>query len=438
MNVKTTQYGDLVGLVVAHIYAAEHLEKTGSLRLAIEGGRRLLETIARTGDMKHESWVWRALARSYLSMGDLSNAEQCAERYLELIRDVGFQREIATGLCMVGEVSLSQGLWSRAIEYFRDAIPLYEAVNARLDSAWAHYLLGRAHLGDGQQAHALRCFRRGMQALPEVHNVPSLSLLCSLLSKLLNGLEEVHADSMAYLEWCERLGAQRPCSAAWASRLCLAPVAGPAMNGPLLLADDFTALSPHWLWVDPFGDCVRQAGSGLEIRAANGRDLWALNPSAPRLMRDLPAGAGRLTVQATCEPALDDRPAIGGLLLWRNKRDYLWLEVGRFGRRDVAFGGCLDNKDLVIGRGRLPAAPNVGWAMGEQVTLRLELTGNRVDALCSFDGEHWYSVGHATFPVDDTVQVGVHAIGMIDRTIYHGAYPEGTAIRFREFRVWGE
>jgi hypothetical protein len=33
------------------------------------------------------------------------------------------------------------------------------------------------------------------------------------------------------------------------------------------------------------------------------------------------------------------------------------------------------------------------------------------------------------------VQVGVHAIGMIDRTIYHGAYPDGTAIRFTSFKV---
>jgi hypothetical protein len=31
---------------------------------------------------------------------------------------------------------------------------------------------------------------------------------------------------------------------------------------------------------------------------------------------------------------------------------------------------------------------------------------------------------------------GAHAIGMIDRTIYHGAYREGTAICFESFEVW--
>jgi hypothetical protein len=30
----------------------------------------------------------------------------------------------------------------------------------------------------------------------------------------------------------------------------------------------------------------------------------------------------------------------------------------------------------------------------------------------------------------------VHAIGWIDRTIYHGAYPEGTVIRFESFDLW--
>ncbi len=31
----------------------------------------------------------------------------------------------------------------------------------------------------------------------------------------------------------------------------------------------------------------------------------------------------------------------------------------------------------------------------------------------------------------------LHAIGMIDCTIYPGAFPEGTAIRFQRFELWG-
>ena len=45
-------------------------------------------------------------------------------------------------------------------------------------------------------------------------------------------------------------------------------------------------------------------------------------------------------------------------------------------------------------------------------------------------------MGEVEFPVADPVQVGMIAIGMIDRSIYPGAYPEGTAIRFERFRLW--
>ena len=42
----------------------------------------------------------------------------------------------------------------------------------------------------------------------------------------------------------------------------------------------------------------------------------------------------------------------------------------------------------------------------------------------------------AVIVVEDPIQVGIHAIGMIDRTIYCGAYKEGTATVLREFRIW--
>ena len=59
-----------------------------------------------------------------------------------------------------------------------------------------------------------------------------------------------------------------------------------------------------------------------------------------------------------------------------------------------------------------------------------------MQGFCSADGEQWYSVGYVSFPVTDPLQVGMHAIGNIDRIIYPGAYPEGTAIRFESFQLW--
>ncbi|MBM3211550.1 hypothetical protein FJZ33_04970 [Candidatus Poribacteria bacterium] len=34
------------------------------------------------------------------------------------------------------------------------------------------------------------------------------------------------------------------------------------------------------------------------------------------------------------------------------------------------------------------------------------------------------------------IHVGIHAIGMIDRTIYCDEYKEGTGTLFRNFRIW--
>jgi hypothetical protein len=60
-----------------------------------------------------------------------------------------------------------------------------------------------------------------------------------------------------------------------------------------------------------------------------------------------------------------------------------------------------------------------------------------VNALCSVDGVEWFTVGHVEFPDDDPVEVGLHAIGNIDRLIYRGAYPDGAAIQFESFQLWG-
>jgi regulation of enolase protein 1 (concanavalin A-like superfamily) len=157
----------------------------------------------------------------------------------------------------------------------------------------------------------------------------------------------------------------------------------------------------------------------------------SVNLSAPRMLR--PA-SGDWAIQAHCAPVSADRPAIGGLVLWMDKENYLRLDRGATGERDLYFGGSLANRDVLIGRGRLShkdAKEGTGSTF-----LRLERIGDRVQAFGSTDGENWFTVGVVTFPVKDPVQVGVHAIGKIDRAVYRGAYPDGTAIRFKTFQMW--
>lgn len=178
-------------------------------------------------------------------------------------------------------------------------------------------------------------------------------------------------------------------------------------------------IGADWQWIDPFDDCSYELDDGLTIHAANCRDLWHINWSAPRYVRPV---AGDFAAETLCSAAHPERPAIGGLLLWQNEHNFLRLTRNAFGPGNVAFLGALAQKDVVIGLGHLP---------GDAIHLRLERQGGQVRALCSPDGVEWYSVGQADFPSGDA-QVGLHAIGNIDRCAFPGAHAAGSAMRF-----WG-
>ncbi len=202
----------------------------------------------------------------------------------------------------------------------------------------------------------------------------------------------------------------------------------------------------------------------MVIEAANGRDLWHVNWSAPRLIRPLssvlanalaPNASGPdapehaqapvpeapfapgVALQTVCTPAFEDRPAMGGLTIWIDRANYLRLDWGMGGPREIALTGCLEDQDAVYSRGRLPPEPVEGpTGTIERAWLRLEWADGQVRALCSADGQAWYIAGSVALPYDARAQVGVYACGNIDRGIYPGAYPEGTAIRFESFRCW--
>ncbi len=178
--------------------------------------------------------------------------------------------------------------------------------------------------------------------------------------------------------------------------------------------------TPTTVWVDPFGDCRYAVDNeGVVICAANERDLWQLNRSSPRLVRPV---TGDFAVECVATAAIDDRPAMGGLLLWQNEENYMRLHWGVRRPDEIGFDGNLANRDLGFGRGKLP---------GDRVVLRLERRADEVRALCrAADSEEWFSVGMAHLPTDGPLLVGVHAIGYIDRAVYPGVYSDGTAVRF--------
>jgi hypothetical protein len=168
-------------------------------------------------------------------------------------------------------------------------------------------------------------------------------------------------------------------------------------------------LSDEWAWLDPSGESPITLQRGAVIQAARGTDLWLVNLRAPRLLR---SAQGDWYVQAICRPALLDMPssqtiAAGSLLVWQDQDHYSRLNVGSGGERELVLMECINDRDLVIGRCRLPT-----WLRAAgQVFLGMRRLGERIDAYCGVDGDTWFSVGSAT-PGATAVQVGMYAKGL--------------------------
>jgi len=426
---------------------------------------RELALYARMGEAQGRYWSPCSISSVLFALGDLSNANDYALECRDATDALGSARFSATNHMQRGRIDLCRGAEGRAAVAFRSALRCWRRLDHKWGKAWAAYSLGRMCLAKDDPRRAGYWFQAALAlVLPDLASglggsaasidvFNSLQPYLALWPSLLNGIEEACDDVQAFRVLCRCWREEYP-------ELCDSPFTqwylepthmgmpgAPSRRwecGDLLEGWIATGGDPpcDWVWHDPLGDCRYEVQKGLVIHAANGRDLWHINLSAPRLLR--PAPEGDFGVQTVCARAADDRPGIGGLLLWHDKENYLRLDRGTRGTREISFQGCIGNQDLIIGRGRLAIGDSEFGDSGTRnlkdaaVWLRLEQVDDRVRALCSADGKAWFSVGQIDFPTTGPLQVGLHAIGMIDRTIYHGAYPDGAAIRFESFQLWGK
>ena len=199
----------------------------------------------------------------------------------------------------------------------------------------------------------------------------------------------------------------------------------------LAFNDDFKTgtFDLKWNWLDEFKDSSYRISenSGVEIHSANGRGLTGLNISTPRFMMEI---SGDFAIEVCIAPVSDAQPQIGGLLLWKDKNHYVRFEKGYHEEDTIIMYGYINEEWVIAGRGLLPASDN------DETYLRLERSGDVFSSYVNTDGINWLTCGKMTLPMEDPIQVGIHAIGMIDRTIYCGEYKEGTATLFRNFRIW--
>jgi DNA-binding SARP family transcriptional activator/class 3 adenylate cyclase len=412
---QAKRHHDLRALSDVHRFTMDLTLAQGDLRESLFQIQQALALMRKIGDTKHECICLSLLGRVFLAAGDLSSAEECASRLRDASKTVGSQYGSALAFQELGVVLLCRGARDRAVEAFLRAARIHQELGRA--NVLTVLSLGRAYLARGEKSAARRQFEEAA----------TLAETGAPLAAALSGLEEVSDAAEEFRAFAQRYQEDRDV-ARNAALACpfLQPTEPNAFDQRV---DDHSFAEPMaspWAWRDPFGDgaCIR-APNGLEIHAATGRDLAFMNGSAPRLVQ---SARGGFAIQTVCEPVSTEKPAIGGLLLWKDARNYVRLDRGTRGPSEISFSGCVADRDLIIGRGRL---------LGERVVLRLERVGDRVSALCSANGQNWFTVGHIPFPVEDPVEIGLHAIGAIDRTIYHGAYPDGTAIRFESVRHGG-
>jgi DNA-binding SARP family transcriptional activator len=441
---------DLMGVALAHSSQAELLLAAGDLLGAHSGFQRSLELFVRMG----KAWVAALecgnLGEILLTLGDLPAAAEYFRSAHENAETMQNQRWMNPVPIRTGLVLLCQGQRERASDTFRSAIQHARERGQSDQVASASYCLGRTALLQGDRQGALLWFQDAL-ALYRRHTAFDLGSLAAAWKALplpgspgelvsnLGGLEEAFDSAEAFRAFCRRFRAKHPKAADLPLLQWFLEPAEPTSFPDEVVHELFTAsLSPDWSWHDPYDDCAYRVQDGIRISAANGRELKDLNLSAPRILRPGPPlrrvpaqrvdAPGDFAIQTIVGPVSPERPAIGGLLLWKDRQNFLRLDIGTCGRHEIRFQGCVRNNDVIIGRGRL---------LSERIFLRLERLGRRVNALCSADGEKWFTVGQVEFPVADPLEVGLHAIGMIDRLVYPGAWPEGTAIRFETFQMFG-
>jgi DNA-binding SARP family transcriptional activator/regulation of enolase protein 1 (concanavalin A-like superfamily) len=394
---------------------ARYLEAIGDMRTAIAQSEMGLERTRKVGDAKTLAWGLNHQAERYLAVGDLGRAQAVDEESLALHRQLGLEGELMEGTHILAQIRFCQGAVDDALALTEAAMELSHRSGFRYPRGLHGVLLGRIHLAQGRRVEAQARFRAVLETQP------TDAQRAVEIYRALAGLEAACAAADDFQALCREVQHQRPELAHMGLQQWWLSPATPDVD---LRSETLAALQSdmeqgRWQWVDPLGDCSFSLADDLTIRAANCRDLWGINLSAPRLMQ--PAN-GDFAVQVTCHAATADRPAMGGLLLWQDKANYLRLTWGELDAESVALAGSLENRNLVIGRGSLRHEG--------AITLRLERRGDMVRALCSADEREWFGVGEMTFTAHAAQVVGLHAIGAIDRMVWPGAYPEGTTMRF--------
>jgi class 3 adenylate cyclase/tetratricopeptide (TPR) repeat protein len=400
--------------------------KTASLLI-----RESLDICEKIENKKFAEWCRGYLAPILFSTGYITEAEANAKMDIEpevagMPRDI----DIASAHSFLATIFLSQRNFDEAIQHYQKALDIRKTMANPVMQAWAEYNLGRAYLKKGDYDQASQLFNEFAGKVFEFQDKYAQYRLFYLMEGF-EALYKAKGDRDGFINFCHSF---RQTHADEIEKLTLpqlylesTQISNDLSN--LAFADDFDKeeMDSSWSWIDEFNDChYKVVENGLEIHAVNGRDLSGQNMSAPRLIREV---SSNFAVQVCISPATKEKPQLGGLFVWKDDKNYICFQRGDSDPDGFQFYGYINKEQLMAGRGFLPEESDATY-------IRLERIGDELSAYCSIDGENWLTCGKLKMQIDDPLQVGIYAHGMIDRTVYCGEYKEGTATLFRNFRIW--
>lgn len=423
-RVRAEEHGDLRGTADARRETGAVLESIGDLRKAVVEYEAALELFRRINDLRYSGWCLGSLGRVHVKLGDLYKAETYAQEGSEAAEQGGIQIGRANSAFAKGAIALCRGQHETAVEAFQRSVKLYREIGNALEEM-ALWHLALAQEGAGDQTAAVKTYEAVVEFASSSggRDVSSVALVVGL-----HGLERSRS-SQEFRSFCDDLQKRYPdLGAPNLERLYLTPTR-PSEFFAEQVHDRFDhELASDWTWEDPFGDGSYSIDDGLTIRAGSGRLLvHPTNQSAPRLVRTV---HGEFAAEVICTPASDELTSLGGFFL-RQGAECLILAWGFGGDGDVTFWTKANIEGAhLIGRGLLRPA--------REAHLRLERIDQTVRALCRSEGE-WHAICSFTLPADSSTEIGLFAEGLdaFHRAIHPGMHPEGTAIRFESFRLWG-
>jgi serine/threonine protein kinase/tetratricopeptide (TPR) repeat protein len=423
---KAEEIHDAVAVTESKMFQGHSNFYRGDFESAEKFYAQVFEMGFAIGDTKRQ--FWSAHENSWIDMHvhrDLDAALSHAETALQIAKEHRFQEDNYGELCAdLGLVYFMREEHHKAFQFWQEAYDFSLDHGYRVPGLWAAYLIAWFHLANQDHAAALPWLEKATAQISPKDLEGQTALNClKIFGAYESALLGHHADESIVHSLMRKKAENLPESftAAGQPATPLKTSNDPA-NTVVLQSKPLEG----WQWVDPFADCSSIWQHGLTIKAKGGRNLWHSNLSAPRWMRE---ANGSFVIQTVCFPANRTQPAVGGLLIWQDRNNFLWLMRDYTGPGEVCFAGCIDNRSVILGRARLGTVSNPESG----VCLRLERNGSQVRALAYNENNTWYTAGETTFPNHGSVKVGLFAAGDIPKNIYPHAPKEGTAVRFQIF-----